>query len=218
MRREGGERWPGPGQCKKWCGKGSVAPSYIFLMTDGDNEQFFPSPRIWVLCNKQEGRDYAAELESWRAVSHDENYDNVVGVLCCYKARPGPWWNNPMLDNLLVTPVIFIKTGCGSVNWRCWLRGSCECYGRNISWDAAASCLPALLPLSSHLTEPQSWPDSAAANPAICVELTGKGLYCQGWYQCNVRYWYLPCLIHKDEIRAATMLRQVWSLESQFEC
>ena len=162
----------GPGQCKKWCGKGSVAPSYIFLMTDGDNEHFFPSPRIWVLqlqysimlCNKQERlRSRAAGQESSFTVSlfhMEENYDNVVGVLCCYKARPGPWWNNPMLDNLLVTPVIFIKTGCGSVNWRCWLRGSCECYGRNISWDAAASCLPSLPPslplplslLSSHGT------------------------------------------------------------------
>ena len=110
--------------------------------------------------------------------------------------KPCPCWNNPMLDNLLVTPVIFIKTGCGSVNWRCWLRA--ECYGRNISWDAAASCLPCCLPslLSSHLTEPQSRPDSAAANIAICVELTGqgRGLYCQGWYQCNVRYWYLSVL------------------------
>ena len=62
--------------------------------------------------NKREG----TTQQSWRAVSYEENYDNVVGVLCCYKGRPGPWWNNPMLDNLLVTPVIFIKTGPGSLN------------------------------------------------------------------------------------------------------
>ena len=65
---------------------------------------------------KTRERDYAAEQESRRGVSHVENYDNVVGVLCCYKARPGPRRNNPMLDNLFVTPVIFIKSGCGSVN------------------------------------------------------------------------------------------------------
>ena len=117
------------------------------------------------------------------SVSYLKNYDNVVGVLCCYKARPGPWWNNPMLDNLLVTPRYssdFHKNRLWVGELKMLAERSCECYGRNISWDAAASCLPALLPPSSHLTEPQSWPDSAAANPAICVELTGKGLYCQG--------------------------------------
>ena len=35
---------------------------------------------------KTRERDYAAEQESRRGVSHVENYDNVVGVLCCYKA------------------------------------------------------------------------------------------------------------------------------------
>ena len=54
--------------------------------------------------HSRQERDYAAEQESRRGVSHVENYDNVVGVLCCYKARPGPRRNNPMLDNLLVTP------------------------------------------------------------------------------------------------------------------
>ena len=38
-------------------------------------------------------RDYAADQESRRVVaftaSHVKNYDNVVGVLCCYKA---PAW------------------------------------------------------------------------------------------------------------------------------
>ena len=36
------------------------------------------------------------------SVSYLRNYDNVVGVLCCYKGCP--CWSNPMLDNLLVTP------------------------------------------------------------------------------------------------------------------
>ena len=134
-----------------------------------------------MLCNKQEGRDYAAELESWKAVSHEENYDNVVGVLCCYKA---PAWTVVEQSHARQ----FARYSSDFHKNRLWVgelkmlaERSCECYGRNISWDAAASWLPALLlPLSSHLTEPQSWPDSAAANPAICVELTGKGLYCQG--------------------------------------
>ena len=105
-----------------------------------------------MLCNKQEGRDYAAELESWKAVSHEENYDNVVGVLCCYKARPGPWWNNPMLDNLLVTPRYssdFHKNRLWVGELKMLAERSCECYGRNISWDAAAAWPPSL---SSHGT------------------------------------------------------------------
>ena len=42
---------------------------------------------------RERERDYAAEEESRRAgeqfPSHVKNYDNVVGVLCCYKA---PAW------------------------------------------------------------------------------------------------------------------------------
>ena len=132
--------------------------------------------------NKREG----TTQQSWRAGEQFHMTKITITSWVFYaaiKPRPGPWLNNPMLDNLLVTPRYssdFHKNRLWVGELKMLGERSCECYGRNISWDAAASCLPALLPPSSHLTEPQSWPDSAAANPAICVELTGKGLYCQG--------------------------------------
>ena len=201
-----------PVQCKKWCGKGSVAPSYIFLMTDSDNEQFFSSRRVWGLRYATTGetlRSSSGRVPSGVSLWQLHMWKITITSWVFYaaiKPRPGPWWNNPMLDNLLVTPVIFIKTGCGSLNWRCWLRA--ESYGRNISWDAAASCPPFSLSLISRNLR-------AAANIAICVELTGKGLYCQGWYQCNIRYWYLSVFCIKMKYERLPPLRQVWNMIEQ---
>ena len=128
--------------------------------------------------------DYAAELESRRVVAFTVHMWKITITSWVFyaaiKPRPGPWWNNPMLDNLLVTPVIFIKTGCGSLNWRCWPRALTVTAAIFLGMQLP-SCLAA-----SHLTEPQGCKSSG-----ICVELTRKGLYCQGWYHCNVRYWYL---------------------------
>ena len=135
------------------------------------------------------------------------------------KPRPGPWLNNPMLDNLLVTPVIFIKTGCGSVNWRCWRRGELSVTGpQYISWDAAAACSPSLPLISRNLRAALTRLLQIHSPTLRRTEEEGKGLYCQGWHQCNARYWYLSLACIKMKYERLTGLRQVSSLRQSREC
>ena len=80
--------------------------------------------------------------------SHVKNYDNVVGVLCCYKA---PAWTVVEQSHARQ----FARYSSDFHKNRLWvaelkmLAESSHCYGRNISWDAAAQ-LPGRL--SSHGT------------------------------------------------------------------
>ena len=95
------------------------------------------------------------------SVSYLKNYDNVVGVLCCYKAVS-------VLEQSHARQ--FARYSSDFHKNRLWVgelkmleERRAECYGAAIYFLGCSCCLLALPP--SHLTEPQGCPDSAAANP-----------------------------------------------------
>ena len=101
------------------------------------------------------------------SVSYLKNYDNVVGVLCCYKAVS-------VLEQSHARQ--FARYSSDFHKNRLWV-AELKMLAESLSVTAAIflgmqlpSCLAA-----SHLTEPQGCKSSG-----ICVELRGKGLYCQG--------------------------------------